>query len=197
MIIPLQKAYESRYGQPVLDRVDTAIFDHSYVADCMGCDHCMDSCCAYGIDLSAMEADRLYARADELERYTGIPRTQWITGEFKVDAEFPGGGFTRTRTTERGCIFLHPTSRGCQIHGFCLDKGLDYHDLKPMVSLLFPLTFDQGLLHPSAEIKDSSLTCLGSGRTLYQGARDELLYYFGEELAVELDALAARTVSAL
>ena len=32
------------------------------------------------------------------------------------------------------------------IHRFCLEEGLDYHTLKPMVSILFPLTFEHGVL---------------------------------------------------
>ncbi|MEJ0041100.1 MAG: hypothetical protein WDM81_02205 [Rhizomicrobium sp.] len=38
------------------------------------------------------------------------------------------------------CVFLNPKGRGCQIHGYALEKGIDYHALKPMVST--PLSHD-------------------------------------------------------
>ena len=75
------------------------------------------------------------------------------------------------------------------LHSFALERGLDYHELKPMVSSLFPVTFDWGLLHPSNEIEDRSLQCVDDGPTLYQGVRGEIEWYFGVELVRELDAL--------
>jgi hypothetical protein len=62
-----------------------------------------------------------------------------------------------------------------------------------MVSALFPVTFDDGLLHASTEARDGTLVCGGQGPSLYRGARAELLHYFGESLVSELDALEARS----
>ena len=59
-----------------------------------------------------------------------------------------------------------------------------------MVTVLFPLTFEHGLLEPSGEVVDGSLVCASDGPTVYAGARNELLYYFGEGLVAELDALS-------
>jgi hypothetical protein len=75
------------------------------------------------------------------------------------------------------------------LHSYALEKGLDYHELKPMVASLFPVTFDGGLLHPSTEIEDRSLQCIDDGPTLYQGVRSEIEWYFGGALVAELDAL--------
>ena len=60
---------------------------------------------------------------------------------------------------------------------------------KPMVSVLFPVTFEQGVLTASGEAADGSLVCSGSGPSLYDGARDELRYYFGPGLIAELEEL--------
>ena len=76
------------------------------------------------------------------------------------------------------------------LHAYALDEGIDYHELKPMVSVLFPVTFDGGLLHPSNEIADRSLQCIDDGPTLYQGVRGEIDWYFGSALVAELDAFA-------
>jgi hypothetical protein len=77
------------------------------------------------------------------------------------------------------------------LHAFALEKGLDYHDLKPVLSTLFPLTFDDGVLHVMDEVEDRTLVCLGQGPTLYRGVRAELEYYFGPSFVEELDAIEA------
>ena len=92
-----------------------------------------------------------------------------------------------------GCNFCHDTC--CQygvdvdLENVALNTGGDYHDLKPLVSILFPLTFEYGVLEPSSEIQDGSVICYGEGPTVYEGSRDELLYYFGAQMVAELDAL--------
>jgi hypothetical protein len=155
----------------------------------MRCSYCHDSCCQYGVDVDAHNVARLDAHADEIERSTGVARERWFTGDWTSDAEFPGGRYTRTRVEDGACVFRNRAGRGCTIHSFALARGIDYHELKPMVSVLFPITFDAGLLHPSTEIVEKSLQCYGDGPTLYQGVRDEIAWYFGGSLVAELDAL--------
>jgi hypothetical protein len=140
------------------------------------------------VDVDAENVRRILARADAIEAYTGIPRAQWFTGE-QADDDFPGGRCTRTQTAQGACVFLSRAGQGCLLHSFANANGLDYHELKPMVSSLFPLTFAYGALLPSAEIRDGTLVCLGRGPTLYGGIRRELAYYFGGQLIAELDEL--------
>jgi hypothetical protein len=45
------------------------------------------------------------------------------------------------------------------------------------------------LLTPSNEVADGTLVCSGEGDTLFEGVREELAWYFGEELVGELDRL--------
>jgi hypothetical protein len=105
------------------------------------------------------------------------------------DPEFPSGAYGRTRAANGKCVFANRTGRGCRIHAWCLEQGLDYHLYKPMVSILFPLTFEHGALVPSPEAVDGSLLCSGDGVCLYDGVRGELRYYFGDELVAALDVL--------
>lgn len=156
---------------------------------CMQCSYCRDSCCQYGSDIDVENVARVEAHAAEIEKFTGVPRDRWFTGEWNDDREFPGGRQTRTRVENGACVFLNRAGRGCMLHSFALERGLDYHELKPMVASLFPVTFDYGLLHPSNEIVDRSLQCIDDGPTLYEGVRSEIEYYFGAELASELDAM--------
>jgi hypothetical protein len=191
MIKELRRAYPSRYGTPTITHVSTAIFTKTYFAHCMACNFCHDSCCSYGVDVGADEIVRLESYGDALGRYIGIPRTEWFTREHSPDAEFPGGSCARTQVVDGACVFLNRSGRGCWIHSFCLEQGLDFHELKPMVSCLFPITFDNGLLLPSDDVEDNSLICLSSGVNLYRGVRNDLSYYFGEAFVSELDELEA------
>ena len=191
MIVALGRRYPSRYGAPTLWRVDTEIFTLRYFTKCMQCGFCKDACCTYGVDVDVVNVARIEAHAGALERFTGIARDLWFDGEVTEDGEFPGGRHTRTRVVGRGCVFLDasPGGRGCLLHRYAVENGIDYHELKPMVSALFPLTFDDGLLHPSDEAHDGSLVCLPAGDTLYRGVREELAHYFGRELVAELDGM--------
>ena len=89
------------------------------------------------------------------------------------------------------CVFADRKSRGCRIHAFCLTRGLDYHLYKPLVSILFPLTFEHGALVPSPETLDGTLACNGGSHSLYDGVRTELAYFFGADFVAELDSLTA------
>jgi len=135
------------------------------------------------------------AHADAIEQYTGVSRERWFRGgrevEWTADGEFPGGRQTRTAVEGGACVFRSREARGCMLHSFALGRGLDYHEVKPMVCSLFPVTFDYGLLHPSNEIEDRSLQCIDDGPSLYKGVRSEIEWYFGPALVAELDALEA------
>jgi Fe-S-cluster containining protein len=195
MLKALQRSYPSRYGTPVLTSVDTDIFVHGYFARCMDCTFCHDSCCAYGVDVDAPTVGRLLAHADDLEQVVGVGRERWFTGEYDTDPEIPGGSSTRTAVIDGACVFLNRQGRGCLIHKFCLERGLDVRALKPMIAALFPVTFDYGMLHANAEVRDKSLICYNTGPTLYRSARADLEYYFGPELVAELDAIETEVLS--
>ena len=177
--IELTNSYTCRYGAPTVSRVHPEIFGYRYFGKCMSCETCDDVCCQFGVDVDVENVSRIMsAFGESIQAWFG-PRVN--------DLEFPGGGYHRTKTSDRGCLFLNP-ERGCSLHARCLEQGVDYHELKPMVSCLFPLTFDDGLLHASNEVCDTSLYCLCSRISLYRGVRDELAYYFSG-LVDEIDVL--------
>lgn len=179
-------------GGPVLSRADPAIFRLRYFTRCMACRFCQDACCDHGVDVDLGNAARLKALPQDFHALVGVPAESWFTGEVVPDPEFPEGAHVRTTVRQGACIFRNRQGRGCLIHAYCLDKGLDYHRFKPMVSTLFPLTFEEGALTAASEAKDGSLVCGGEGPSLYQGARDEVAYYFGNALVAELDEWNAK-----
>jgi hypothetical protein len=175
---------------PVLRTVDTRIFSLRYFTHCMACGFCNDQCCSYGVDVDAGNAEKLLAMGEDFKAFIGVPQSEWFTAEIVEDVEFPSGSHVRTRTRGAHCVFHEPGGRGCKIHAWCIEHDLDYHLYKPMVSILFPLTFNHGCLEPSSEVLDRSLVCAGNGPSLYAGVRGELEYYFGAALIAELDALS-------
>jgi Fe-S-cluster containining protein len=196
MIKPLRRAYPSIHGTPVISHVDTEVFVRTFFTHCMQCSYCHDSCCAYGADIDEPNVGRLRAAAEALRGEVSFPPEAWFKKTYEEDAEYPGGRYTRTRSVEGGCVFLNRQGRGCLIHKYCYEKGLDYHDLKPLVCVLFPFSFADGVIFPAQEITDGSLVCLGPGPTLYRSVRDEIRYYFGDEMVRELDEIEAEVVGA-
>ncbi len=191
-VVKLTKDYPSIFKAPILRTVDTNIFQLRYFTHCMACGFCNDQCCSYGVDIDEDNAQRLLGLGDDFKRFVGVDDSAWFTDEVVEDVEFPSGRNRRTRTRGSHCVFHRRDGdgRGCLIHAWCLDHGLDYHLLKPMVSILFPVTFEHGCLTASGEAVDRSLVCAGQGPTLYEGTRGELAYYFGQGLVAELDAIA-------
>jgi len=191
VIVSLPASFPSRYGVPVLSAVDVAIFERRYFTHCMQCSFCHDGCCQHGVDVDLLHVPALETHAAELEARTGVPRDRWFTGEYTPDPEMPGGGSLRTRVVDGACIFRDRRGRGCHVHAYCVERGIDYHTLKPIIDCLFPLTFSDSVLYPAIEVDDGTLICLDTGPTLYRGVREELRYYFGDALLVALDAVEA------
>jgi Fe-S-cluster containining protein len=205
MSVPLSRPYTCRFGAPTVDRVDPRIFTLTYFGACMDCTFCHDACCQYGADTEMPRVRELEKYQKELEAYLGLPRADWFREDpedFGVlpEAEYPGGEYTRTQVTELpegrsphnewACVFLDPAGRGCRIHRFALERGIQVHEIKPMVCLLFPVSFSGGALIPAYEFElEDELVCEGRGVPLYQSARADVEYYFGPELVAELDAL--------
>ena len=191
-MIALKDEYRCVLGAPVIRSVDPVIFTYRYFTFCMSCTFCHDSCCSYGVDIDVENMDRLNALGSDFESHVGVPRGKWFSRRTWKDPEFPGGANGRTRTRSGACVFLDRKNRGCKIHAYCLANGIDYHQLKPLVSVLFPLTFEEGALVPASEITEDALICAGNGPSLYEGVRGELAYYFGDPFVEELDSIRLR-----
>lgn len=180
----------ARDGAPVVHEVDDAIFTRRYFGHCLRCTFCEDACCEHGVDVSVVERDRILTRAAEIQPRVNVRPDAWFAPVITKDHDFPGGATTRTAVVNGRCVFHNREARGCLLHGLSLESNTDYHELKPMVSALFPVTFGEGALVCSEELAEGSLVCAGDGPTAYAMARSELAYYFGDALVSELDRLA-------
>lgn len=195
-MVALPREFPSRYGVPVLRSVEPVIFRQRFFTRCMECSFCHDWCCQFGVDVDRYHVDRILAHAPALERFVGVPRDAWFTGEIEPDPDVPGGESWRTAVRDGACVFLNRSGRGCLLHAFALEQGIDHHELKSLVDGLFPLSFDEGVLGVALEAQTGELVCLNTGPTLYQGMREELRYYFGDELVTALDRLEGESRAA-
>lgn len=193
-LLVLSRPYAARGGSPVVRAVDAAIFRRSYFARCMACSWCADWCCSHGVDVDEAVAVALLERAAAIEARIGVAATAWFEGPAQPDADAPGGAIRRAAVRRGACVFRAPGGRGCALHALAVERGEDYHHLKPMASVLFPITWGGGALLLSDELEEGSLVCAGDGPTAYAAARGELAWYFGDALVAELDALD-RTVA--
>lgn len=187
--LSLPHPFASRTGVPIVSAVDPAIFTRRYFTHCLACAFCHDACCTYGVDFDQRTHAALERHAEAFEAYSGISRDRWFADVAAADASMPGGASRRTRVEDGACVFRNRQGRGCLLHGFALAQAIDYHDIKPIVDCLFPVTWEADVLVPSEEVLDDSLICLDTGPTLYQGVREELRYYFGDGLVEALDGM--------
>ncbi len=195
---PLSRTYTARRGAPVLTQVDPTIFVARFFSHCMACTICDDACCKEGCDVDLENVGWLLDEfASALEKRTGLPRDQWFQDEVYADADFAGGRYRSTRVAHGHCVLHNLGGRGCHIHALCLEQGRDYHEIKPVICWLYPLTVESQVLCPQNAVLDKSLVCGPEGVTLYRSQRGELLWLFGQELIDELDALERHTLASM
>ena len=193
---PLSRTYLGRGGAPFAALLDERIFTLTYFQDCMACTFCHDRCCSYGCDVDVLNIERLKAEGLALETIIGSTSDEWFQEDLiTADIDAVGGGYTRTRVKDGACVFLDRQGRGCRIHSYALKRGREVRELKPMTCTVFPVTVDHGLVRPSYELIAPDLICAGPGMTAYRAARDDLGYYFGDALLLELDAIECEVMA--
>lgn len=183
----LCRVYTGKLEAPPLSAVDTTIFTARYFRHCMQCTFCGDDCCSRGVYVDVPTVERLLEHATGLQRHVGRPPEEWFLPEWIDDLTAAGGRYTRTRVVDGRCVFLDRRNRGCQIHRYALEAGLDHHRLKPFYSVMYPLTVIDGVLAPGEDIPPGDFICSGHQDSLYAGIRSDVGYYYGAGLLAELD----------
>jgi Fe-S-cluster containining protein len=186
-MIPIQVASKTL----PIHQVDERIFDRIYYADCLGCDFCKDVCCSHGCQVDLQERDRILAVAEGLEQRMQIPAERWFEHEPTIDPDFPSGAYVRAQTHNGKCVFYDWKQRGCGIHRYAVENGIDYHALKPMVCSLFPITWEQDRLFVSDFLAE--LPCNDQGPRVFDVQKDELKHYFGEPFVAAIERQAPHT----
>lgn len=198
----LSRSYGCRLGEPPVERVDLSIFTRAYPsASCFDIG-CRDICCTGGATMDRVMFDRLIPHRSN---FPGIP---WEDFRFEPDPYSPGGQGVYTLFEGGVCMFqnralrVRDEARGCGIHSWCLERGLDYRELKFFTCCLFPVEVNrigdaEFVLATGYELRVDgySLPCKDAGTsTVYREARENIAYYYGEDLIAELDALEAETL---
>src|SRR5215207_10520477 len=193
-IIPLGKEYVS--GNMAISFVHRDIFLKQYFAQCLQCNFCHDACCSYGADIDIQSVEKIQQHQEEILPFIRPSDIEWFDAETTYYEEYAGNQYTRINTQGPRCVFISKDQRGCGLHRYAISKQMDYHEIKPLVCILFPLSFSEGVLSPAPELDDSSLICAGSGYSAYQSVQNELEYYFGREFVEELDGIEKAVLSA-
>ena len=58
-LVLLPRSFVSRYGAPIIARVDMAIFRYTYFTHCLECSFCHDQCCEHGVDVDLHHVERI------------------------------------------------------------------------------------------------------------------------------------------
>ena len=191
-IIPLNSEYIS--GNMAISFVHRDIFLKTYFARCLECNFCHDWCCSFGADIDIQNVQRIQQQKEEILPFVRPPEGEWFEAEYTYYEEYAGNLYTRINPQGPRCAFISKDQRGCGLHRYALSKGMDYHEIKPLVCILFPLSFEEGILSPAPELDDNSLVCAGSGDSVYQAMKNELEFYFGQEFSEELDTIEQRVL---
>lgn len=192
-IIPLSKEYVA--GNMAISFVHRDIFLKKYFARCLECSFCHDWCCSFGADVDIQNVERIQQHREEILPFIRPPEGEWFEAEYTYYEEYAGNQYTRINTQGPRCVFISKDQRGCGLHRYAISKQMDYHEIKPLICILFPLSFGEGILSLAEELGDNSLICAGSGDSAYQSLRNELQYYFGPEFVEELDGLEISIVA--
>jgi len=170
-----------------INEVDESIFSKRYCTQCLDFS-CADACCCYGCQVDIVEKDRILVYAAELEPILGISPSGWFQKQIIRDADYPSGEAVRTRVYNDRCVFYDYRLRGCFLHRFAIEKGMDRHLLKPMVCFLFPLAWEEGCLFVAGLLDE--LPCKEQGVSVFEAQKEELKFYFGDAFVFELQRIA-------
>jgi Fe-S-cluster containining protein len=174
-----------------INQVDESVFSRKYFAHCLDYALCSDICCSYGCEIDGAERDKILTYAAELEAKLRIPASQWFEDKITKDADYPSGEAMRTKVSHGSCVFHDHRLRGCSLHRFASEQGIDWHLLKPMVCSLFPVTWERGRLVTSGFLDE--LPCKDKGVSVFEAQKNELRVYFGDGFVSELEGIAAQT----
>lgn len=191
-VVPLSKEYS--FGNVAISFVQRDIFLKTYFARCLACNFCHDWCCSFGADIDVQNVEKIQQQNDEILPFVRLPEGEWFEEEYTYYEEYVGNEYTRIKTQGTRCAFISKDQRGCGLHRYAISKQMDYHEIKPLVCILFPLSFEEGILLIAPELDDDSLVCAGAGTSVYRSIRSELEYYFGLEFVQELDKIEQKII---
>jgi Fe-S-cluster containining protein len=191
-IIVLSKEYVS--GPMAVSFVHRDIFLKAFFARCLECNFCHDWCCSFGADIDIQNVEKIQQHKEEILPFVRPPEGEWFKAEYSYYEEYVGSQYTRINPQGPRCAFISKEQRGCGLHRYAISKQMDYHEIKPLVCILFPLSFGEGILSLAPELDDNSLVCSGSGYSAYQAMKNELEHYFGHDLVEELDRIEKKVL---
>lgn len=123
--------------------IDNLVFDTEYLDvyyKCEGCrrrNHKAFCCNGYDVELTAHDVEVVEKHLSEVVKM--FPKLDKV-----LEADYfwgYGDDFERvlSRKDNEDCVFLLPGSKGCMLHAYALENGLDPIDVKPYICSLYPV----------------------------------------------------------
>lgn len=202
MIIKLQKNFTNHAEFPIINKIDTLIFSTRYPKkECSP--QCNNVCCSGGATMDIYTFNKLLKH-----RHAPIFRSiVWEGYSFQDDPDSPGGKGCYTRFYNNRCMFQN-SDWGCSIHTYCLQNSIDVHELKFFTCCLFPVEVNKidgvkNILTAGYELRypQFDIPCKKNGDiSVYESAKNDIQYYYGEELIYEIeklrDVMHSKTINA-
>ena len=171
---------------PPLSFIDLNIFTTHFPTNCME-NGCKDNCCSAGCRVDMKEVQTIYGYRHIIEKYTG---DIYLFGKAKLNTNHPSGIYQRTLINHGKCVFRSTPERGCLLHKISEENSMDYHILKPRICALFPVWIHNGCLFVE-HLWFPKMPCYDKGdNTVYPVIKNELHYYYGDDLINTLEELA-------
>lgn len=191
---------------PRFKKAQRAVFTKRVVADCMshrcslvahGNRERLDACCQYGVDVDLGERDGILEHREQIAQIldSEVSAGPWFETSESKDPDFPSGAFVRTKTHDKGCVFLSHDGRGCAVHRAAVEGDWDFNGVKPHVCRLFPLSYESDAIVLSDDYADYSCAYDPDAPSVYQVARPTIEAVFGSDVVAALDR-AEQTVLA-
>jgi hypothetical protein len=194
MIITLNKSFESRYGFPIINKIDTLLFT-TMVPKNSCSKSCADICCSGGATMDIETFNKLLKHKDA-PIFKDI-NIIWEGYDFQPDEDYsPGGKGCYTRFDGNRCMFQNK-DWGCSIHTYCLENKIDVHELKFFTCCMFPVEVnnigeDKHILTAGYELRYPQyvIPCKQNGDTpVYEIAKNDIEYYYGNGLIEVIEKL--------
>jgi hypothetical protein len=206
----------------------TTIIDKPYSCDSVVCSpgtrkRGHQSCCAeLSAEITPREVKRLAPHFEGVSAFLAKADPKWAKKPRAFDDCFGPDEDNRWQLNlqkrDKRCVFSFIDDRGgilCGIHGYCLEKGLDVHEVKPHLCSVFPMVVvdlmddtmflsvldkENGPLIGFSSYKE--LACLHGEKTFgalhtnapafYESQRSTLTHLFGARFLDDLDDLATK-----
>lgn len=174
-------------------KIDTLIFEQKFVPRC-DLELCFGQCCDWGVyvDINFVEViiSNRYDIINSMDDEQPKNPDNWFEKNFIKDEDFPSGFAVSTNVYERKngteqCIFKDKNNF-CSLQVSAMKRETHKWEIKPFHCILYPVTFDKGILSYDSEHSINLNYCglnhpENHSQSVFEAMTEEICYVFGDE----------------